>query len=125
MGEFGNKGSVEIAEAEKASDIFYSEWHGPLGDTLYFRWVHLYLSLPNDDPEVFDFSLVKLTFLRFQKEVVLCKFVKEVVDFFAVFFGVVSRSNYGIVHIDMEPSLGDFIQEDFVHYCLEGRRRVC
>ena len=65
VGEFGDKGPIEIAEAKEASDIFYGERHRPLSDALYFCWVHLYLSLSDDNPKVLDFFLVKLTFFRF------------------------------------------------------------
>ncbi len=125
MREFGDEGSVEVAEAKEASDIFYGEWCRPFSDALYFHQVHFYFPLSDDDPEVFDFFLVELAFLGFQKEVMLCKFVVEVVDLFAVFFGIVGSGNYGIVHVDVKPSLSDFIQKDLVHHSLEGRRRVC
>ena len=65
MGELGDEGPVEITEAEEASDVFYSEWRRPLGDTLYFCRVHLHFSLSDDDSEVLDLFLVKLAFLRF------------------------------------------------------------
>ncbi len=120
MGEFRDEGPVKIAEAKEASDIFHGERHGPLGDALYFCWVHLHFSLSNDNSKVFDFFLVELALLGFQKEVVPCKFVKEVVDLLAVFLGVINRGNYGVIHVNVEPSLGDFIQEDFVHHHLEG-----
>ncbi len=124
MGEFGDEGSVEVAETKEASDIFYGEWRRPFSDALYFHRVHFYFPLSNDDPEVFDFFLVKLAFLGFQKEVMLCKFVEEVVDLFAMFFGVIGHGNYGVVHVDAKPSLGDFIQEDLIHHSLEGRQQV-
>ncbi len=54
-----------------------------------------------------------------------CKFVKELVNFFPMFLGIVGSGNYGIVHVDMKPSLGNFILEDFIHYHLEGGGQVC
>ena len=29
-----------------------------------------------------------------------------------------------VVHVDLEPSLGDHVGEDVVHECLEGRRGI-
>ncbi len=120
MGEFGNEGSVKVTKVEKAPDVFYGEWCRPLGDTLYLCWVHFYFSLSDNDLEVFDFFFVKLAFLGFQEKVVSCKFVEKVVDLPAVFFGIVGHGDYGIIHVNVEPPLGDFVQEDFVHHRLEG-----
>jgi hypothetical protein len=68
--EFGNKGTVEVAEPKETSNTFGSGWYWPLGDSLYFDGVHSYFSIANYQSKVVNFSFMESAFLWLQKEVI-------------------------------------------------------
>ena len=47
------------------------------------------------------------------------EFLKELADSLVVEFFVVSRGYDGVIHIDAEPSLGNFVLKDVVHHRLK------
>jgi hypothetical protein len=61
-----NKGAVEVAEAQKALDLFDCGRALPISNALDLYRVHLDMAIAHDHPKIFDLSLGEETFLRLQ-----------------------------------------------------------
>jgi len=122
--EAGDKRAIKVAEAKKASNIFDGGWYRPFSDAFNFNWVHFDVSITDDDTQVFDLLFMKSTLFWLKEKVMFGQFVQKLVDSMRVFLFVVSGGNEGIIHIDMKPTLCDFLLKDVIHYCLEGSQRV-
>src|SRR6266403_291760 len=66
-----NEVSVVAGEPKKFADFCWVAGDGPVCDTFKFLWVHLYLTVDNDDTEIVDFFLFKVAFFGFKVQVVL------------------------------------------------------
>jgi hypothetical protein len=81
------------------------------------------------DAEELDAALFESAFLWFEEESVFFKFGEDLRDQVAMSvevllfrFVCLGASVYcHVVHVDCEPSLCDFLQEDRVHHRLESR----
>ena len=53
---------VVVAYAKELLDMFGAFWYWPLGDCLYFIWVHVYMALPDNVTKVFDQAFLEFVF---------------------------------------------------------------
>ncbi len=119
-GEIGNEAAIEIAESKETSDILNHGRSWPFHDSLDFDWIHFDLPLANDHSQVFDLLFVEGAFLRFEEEVMHFYFVEDSINSLLVYLFVVFRCDDKIIHIDFQPSLGNFFTKDVVHHGLKG-----
>ena len=68
-----DEASVEVEKANEGLTFLQVLWNWPLYYSGDLRWIHSYLVVRDDEAQVFDARLLKLTFLRFQIEFVKSK----------------------------------------------------
>jgi hypothetical protein len=117
--EMGDEDSVKVAEAKKDSYILHRGRDRPFHDAFDFGQVHLHLPLTNDDAEVFNFLDVEVALLWFEVEIVFFKFLQNLIHVASMLFLVIFGRDDDIIHVDFNPSLGNFFLEDVVHHRLK------
>ena len=70
-----NEASIEVAESEKGSELFYGGGDGPICYSGKFGWVHLDLIFTDYHAEIVNFLDVKGTFVKVKKQVVVLEFL--------------------------------------------------
>ena len=92
-------------------------------ESLQLDGIHLDLSWTEDHPKVIHLVLFEHAFLRFQEEIVFLEASEDLSDELSVFVHS-CHCNQDVIHIDEYLTSADEVLEDFVHHCLERRRRV-
>jgi hypothetical protein len=118
----GNEDMVKVAEAKEASHIFYRGQDWPFHDAFDFGRVHLHLPLTDDDAKVFNFLDMEVALLWLEVEVVFLKLLQNLIYLAGMLFLIVFSHDDDVIHIDLDPSLGNLFLEDVIHHHLECGR---
>ena len=94
-----DEASIESSETEEGTDIFEFLWDGPIRDSLEFDRIHSELTGLKMKTKIFNFILLELTFLWFQKEAIGFENVKDLADNATMLFQG-SSGNEDVIHVD-------------------------
>src|ERR1700677_2078563 len=129
MRESPNERSVEIAKAQKGSDILYFSGCWPVFDACNFCGVHACHPLFKDYPQVIDRLSMESALLRFEVQIVILCNRKNVFNGRYMIRKGSGCSDSNIVHVDSNDRSSDGVLCDdifvnLIHHRLEGRWRV-
>jgi hypothetical protein len=114
LGEVLDKASIEIGEPDEAPDFFGLRGWCPISDGLYLDWVHGNFAGANDQSEIVDMGLLKLTLLGSEVKIVLFETPKNFMDDLPMFLES-SASNEDVVQIDCYFAFSNQICKDGIH----------
>jgi hypothetical protein len=114
LGEVFNKTSVEISEPDEASNFFELHRWCPILDGLYFNWVHGNFAGADDQSEVVNVRLLKLTLLGSEVKIVFFKMSKNFVDDLPMFLES-GTPDQDVIEIDCDFAFSNQICKDGIH----------
>ncbi|KAG5333120.1 hypothetical protein C0989_006273, partial [Termitomyces sp. Mn162] len=91
----------------------------PLHHTCYLHWVHLHRSMGNDQAEVLNLGLFKLTLLQLEVELVLAEAFQDKMGDLTVFLQHFSVDE-DVIKVYAYYTLHNKVLKDVVHCGLEG-----
>src|SRR5260370_15762474 len=109
VGDFGevlDEPPVEVHEPYEGLDILYFCWLWTVSDPLYLDGVHRYMVLGDDKPKVVHLVTFEFAFFWLEKQLIGAE---------------------GLEYLPGDPPMvceGGGVNEDVIHHCLEGGRRV-
>src|SRR5262245_10237752 len=108
-------------EVNKANNLLYfllglRRW--PLRNSGHLDWIHLYLSVRNDESQILNASPFEFALVRMKTELVFSEYVEDFLDYPAMFLQVPSKDQY-VIDIDTYHSSADKVLEYVVHHGLE------
>jgi len=112
--------SIEVAETQETSHIFDGLRSGPFRDSLDLDRVYLDRTIANEYTKVLNFLLVELAFLRLEEEIKFLKLVQDVVDAKLMKDFIIFGGDDHIIHVDVEPSLHNFLLKYVIHHSLKS-----
>ena len=122
--EVADKLLIEVHKAKEGLDLLCLCQGRPFHDSVDLCWIHGDMVFRDDQSEVLNFLLLKLTFLWIEKQPLLSlEGSKDLVDDLPVFREGV-RVNEDIIHIAYHLTVVDELMEDIIHHCLECCRGV-
>ena len=123
MGEPLNETMVEVSKAQEGLYFLLVIWHWPFRNPCNLYRVHLRLSMRDDEAQVFDLGLCKLTLVVSEIEFVLSEsFQYQACDSVVLFHRFCKDED--VIQVDTDYTLGDEILENDIHHGLEGGRAV-
>ena len=69
-GEVFDEASVEVKEPKELLNVLFAFGGRPVGDGLYFLWVHAQGAIGDNDSKVFNFFNFEFTLLDLEEQVV-------------------------------------------------------
>ena len=124
VGKVGDEFSVKVCKSKERTDAFDRRGGLPVLDGREFGRVHVYISLTDDHTQIFHGRSVERAFGDLERETVFLKACEDATSAVVMQFEIIFGMYPQIVHVDLEPSLGDHVGEDVVHECLKGRRGI-
>ena len=124
VGKIRDKFSVEVCEPKERTDAFDRRGGLPVLNGRELGQIHVYISLADDHTQIFHGRSVERAFRDFKRKTMFSKTCEDATGTLMVQFEVVFGVYPQIVHIDLEPSLGDHVGKDVVHERLKCRRGV-
>src|SRR5260221_5072564 len=123
FGEVPDEPPVEVHKPYEGLDILYFCRLWPISDPLDLDRVHRYVVLGDDKPEVVHLLTFKFAFLWLEKQLIGTKGLEYLPgDSPMVCEGAVV--NEDVIHVADGLIAIDEGEEDVIHHCLEGGRRV-
>src|SRR5882762_8703340 len=119
MGEPLNETTVEVSKAQEGLYFLLAIWRWPFRNPCNLYRVHLRLFMQDDDAQVFDLGLCKLTLVVSKIEFVLSEsFQYQMCDSVMLFHCLCKDEN--VIQVDTDHTLSDEILENVIHHGLEG-----
>ena len=119
VGVVGDESSIKIGEPEERANIFYLGRHRPVCNTVELNGVHGQLARLHNHAEVLHLVSGELALFELQVKVEFCHTLENAFCAFLMEGGV-GGVDEKIVHVDNEPSFGNYIAEGVVHESLKG-----
>ena len=123
MGEVRYESSVEVDESDKGLNFFLIHRSGPFGHACDLDRVHLDVVVRDYHTEVFNPSLLKLTLLILEVELVLAEALHDKSGYLSV-FREVFREDQDVVKVYGDDAFSDEIFKYLIHHHLEGGRAI-
>src|SRR6202790_3777904 len=123
MGEPLNEMTVEVSKAQEGLYFLLAIRRWPFRNPCNLYRVHLCLSMRDDEAQVFDLGLCKLTLVMSEIEFVLSESFQYQACNSVVLFHRFCKDE-DVIQVDTDYTLGDEILENVIHHGLEGGRAV-
>jgi len=119
MRESLNKMTVEVCKTQEGLYFLLAIRCWPFCNPCDLYWVHLRLSMRDDEAQVFDLGLCKLALVMSEIEFVLSESFQYQMGDLVMLFHCLCKDE-DVIQVDTDHTLGDEILENVIHHGLKG-----